>query len=662
MTLTWKTTRKVSLSRILSIDIETYSDIDIKEAGSYRYIDSPAFEVLLFAYAYDDEEVEVVDLASGEKIPPQVLKDLENPNVTKCAFNDSFERIALTKMLGRKTPLPPNQWQCTMIKAYTLGLPGSLQGVCDALGFTDGKMSEGKDLIRYFCVPCKPTKTNGGRTRNYPYHDLEKWKTFKEYNKRDVEVERRVRKKLEMFPMLDEEWKIRYLDQEINDRGVRLDTELAEMAVKMSKENTEELTREAVSLTGLDNPNSPAQLKAWLGGRLGKPVMELTKKAISKMLEKDLPADVKRVLEIRQRMGKTSVKKYEKMLGCRCSDGRMHGLLQFYGANRTGRWAGRLVQVQNLPQNHLKDIEVANRLRKEGNVSEIEKVYGSLSDTLSQLVRTAFIPNPGMVFMVADFSAIEARVLAWLSGEQWRLDVFNTHGKIYEASAAQMFNVPVESIKKGDPLRQKGKVAELALGYGGSVGALVSMGALDMGLTEEELKPLVSTWRDANPHITALWWDVDEAAKLAVKGKRTTRCHGLTFEYTKQMLFITLPSGRKLAYCKPKLDTSQFGNTVISYMGVNQTTKKWERIQTYGPKLVENIVQGIARDCLRDAMINVTEAGFDIVMHVHDEIIAEVGEGRTLEEMEKAMCKVPDWAEGLPLRADGYTCSFYMKD
>lgn len=652
--------------KILAIDVETYSSIDIKTAGAYRYCEAPDFEILLFAYAFDDEPVQIVDLANGETLPDEVIDSLDNPTILKTAFNANFERNAISSDMYFPNGMPPEQWECTMIKALTMGLPGSLDMVGKVLNFEEDKqkMKEGKALIQYFCKPCKPTKTNGKRTRNLPEHDPEKWELFKEYCKQDVEVERAIRNKLSKFETTDKEKRLWQLDQVINDRGVGTDLVLINKAIECDLIFTERLQNEARELTGLDNPNSPTQLKKWLGERVGHEVTSLTKDSIPGLLEEAKDDNVKRVLELRQLMAKTSIKKYEAMEKSRCEDGRVRGLLQFYGANRTGRWAGRLVQVQNLPQNHLPDLDDARNLLRTGQFDNIEFLYDSIPDTLSQLIRTAFIPREGNRFMVADFSAIEARVIAWYAGEQWRLDVFATHGKIYEASAAQMFHVPIESIKKGSDLRQKGKIAELALGYGGSVGAIMSMDK-SKSIPEEELPGLVKSWRNANPNITKFWWDCDKAAKKAIN-ERTTVCmqYGLKFIYNPGVLFIQLPSGRKLAYIKPKIEPHEtFEGYKITYEGMEQTSKQWTRISTYGPKLVENIVQATARDCLGEAMFNVEEAGYEVVFHVHDELIMDVPKDfGKLEEVNEIFGKSISWAPGLPLKADGYECDYYMKD
>ncbi|HBH2831240.1 TPA: DNA polymerase [Clostridioides difficile] len=651
--------------RTLSIDIETYSDLDIKKVGVYRYVDSANFEILLFAYAFDNEEVKVIDLVNDEELPKEVIEALNDNKVIKSAFNANFERTAISKFLNIN--LKPNEWSCTMIKALTLGLPGSLDSVSKALKFNEDKqkMKEGKALIQYFCKPCKATKVNKGRTRNLPIHDMEKWNKFKEYCKQDVVVEREIRNKLSKYKTTEREIKLWYLDQRINDTGIKVDTELIENAIECDKRYTEKLTKEAIKITGLNNPNSPAQLKKWLSDKVGFEITSLTKESIPEILKQVDDENVVRILELRKLMSKTSIKKYEAMKLAKGNDNRVRGLLQFYGANRTGRWAGRLVQVQNLPQNHIEDLDLARNLLKEGDFDLIELLYDSVPDVLSQLIRTAFIPSEGHRFIVSDFSAIEARVIAWLAGEKWRLDVFNSHGKIYEASASQMFKIPIENIKKGSELRQKGKLAELSNGYGGSVGALISMGDIKMGLKEEELQPIVTAWRNANPNITKFWWDVDKAAKKAIKDRTIVEIqHGIKFIYNPGVLFIELPSSRRLSYLRPKIEPhTTFSGDKITYEGMEQTSKQWKRIDTYGPKLVENIVQATARDCLREAMFNVTDAGYSIVMHVHDELVIDVDKkGGSLEEVNSIMGKEISWAKGLPLKADGYECDYYKKD
>lgn len=646
------------MERILEMDIETYSDVDLIKCGVYAYVDSPVFEVLLFAYSFDGEETKVIDLARGELLPAEVESAIFDENIIKTAFNANFERICLSKHFGRQ--LSPKSWHCSAVQTAMLALPRSLEEVGAVLGLEKQKMKEGRDLIRYFCMPCKPTKSNGGRKRNLPCHAPEKWELFKTYCKRDVDVEKAIRYKLRNFPMPESEMEVYRLDQEINDRGILVDKKLVEQAVAGDSLHKEIVTKRAYELTGLENPNSVAQIKGWLSEK-GLEIDSLSKQAVSELIQES-DGEVEELLKLQLLMAKTSVKKYEAIERSVCSDGRVHGLLQFYGANRTGRWAGRLVQVQNLPQNHIVDLELARNLVKQGRFEDVELLYDSTPKVLSELIRTAFIPKPGYRFLVADFSAIEARVLAWLSGEQWRLDVFSSHGKIYEASASAMFHVPVEEIGKGSPLRQKGKIAELALGYGGSVGALTSMGALNMGLEEEELAPLVSSWRSANPHITQFWWDVDAAAIKAVTEKKQTRVGKISFEYKSGILFVTLPSGRKLSYVKPRMALNKFDRNGLTYEGIAENGK-WGRIETYGPKLVENIVQGTARDLLAEAMLRVKKCGFDIVMHIHDEVVLEVAEGvSSVEEVCAIMAEQPEWAKGLPLRADGYECAFYKKD
>lgn len=767
------------MGRILEMDVETYSDVDLIKCGVYAYADSPAFEVLLFAYSFDGEETQIIDLAQGETIPAEVESAIFDDSVTKTAFNANFERTCLSRFFG--TQLSPDSWHCSAVQAALLALPRSLEDVGAVLGLDKQKMKEGKELIRYFCVPCKPTKANGGRTRNLPHHAPEKWELFKTYCKRDVDVEKAIRQKLHHFPIPESEMEMYRLDQEINDRGVLVDLALVHQSISCESLHKEIVTKRAYELTGLENPNSVAQIKGWLTGR-GMEIDSLSKKAVADLI-KETDGEVEELLKLRLLMAKTSVKKYEAMERSVCKDGRVHGLLQFYGANRTGRWAGRLVQVQNLPQNHITDLELARNLVKQGRFEDVELFYDSTPNVLSELIRTAFIPKQGCRFLVADFSAIEARVLAWLSGEQWRLDVFASHGKIYEASASAMFHVPIGEITKGSPLRQKGKVAELACiaedslvltdkglvpiqdvteehllwdgeewvehggvvcrgrkeiieyeglratadhlvwlqgepepvqlgiaaangahllqtgerkekelaadrgavrvydirnagprhrftvsgylvhncGYGGGVGALKSMGALDMGVEETELPGLIADWRKANPRIMQFWWDVDAAAVRAVTEKRKTKAGRIIFEYKSGILFVILPSGRKLSYVKPRMAVNKFGRDGLTYEGISEN-KKWSRIETYGPKLVENIVQGTARDLLAEAMLRVEKAGYRIVMHCHDEIIAEVPEGfGSVEDMSEVMAVQPEWADGLPLRADGYECGFYQK-
>lgn len=646
------------MGHILGIDIETYSDVDLLKCGVYAYADGPAFEVLLFAYSLDEEETQVIDLAQGERIPAEVESAIFDEEDTKTAYNANFERICLSRYFGKQ--LSPKSWHCSAVQAAMLALPRSLEDVGAVLGLERQKMKEGKELIKYFCVPCKPTKVNGGRTRNLPSHAPEKWELFKSYCRRDVDVEKAIREKLHRFPIPKSEMEVYRLDQEINDRGVLIDKELVEQAVAGDLLHKEIVTKRAYELTGLENPNSVAQIKSWLEEQ-GVEIDSLSKQAVAELI-RESDGEVEELLRLRLLMAKTSVKKYEAIQRSVCSDGRVHGLLQFYGANRTGRWAGRLVQVQNLPQNHIVDLELARNLVKQRRFEDVELFYDSTPNVLYELIRTAFIPKPGYRFLVADFSAIEARVLAWLSGEQWRLDVFASHGKIYEASASAMFHVPMEEITKGSPLRQKGKISELALGYGGSMGALVSMDALDMGLTEEELPSLVSAWRRANPHITQFWWEVDAAAMKAVTEKKQMKVGRILFEYRSGILFAELPSGRKLAYVKPRIALNKFDRMGLTYEGIGENGK-WGRIETYGPKLVENIVQGTARDLLAEAMLRLRNHGFEIVMHVHDEAVMEVPEGKSsVEEVCRIMAEQPEWAKGLPLRADGYACTFYKKD
>ena len=643
---------------LLAIDIETYSDVDLTKCGVYAYCDSPQFEILLFAYAFDEEETEIIDLACGEHLPQRVLDALEDTAVIKTAFNAAFERTCISKYLGKK--LPPVSWQCTAVQSAMLALPLSLDGVGEVLNIKRKKLKEGTDLVRFFSMPCKPTKANGGRTRNLPSDEPEKWTRFKAYCIRDVDAEREIRQKLRNYPIPESEMRLYQMDQEINDRGILVDQELVANAILCDTQYKEAVTARAYELTGLENPNSPAQIKGWLSDR-GVEVDSLDKKAVKSMIS-DAEGEVLEVLQLRLLMAKTSVKKYEAIERSVCSDGRCHGLLQFYGANRTGRWAGRLVQVQNLPQNHIADLELARNLVKDRQFDLIDLLYDSTPGVLSELIRTAFIPKPGCRFIVADFSAIEARVLAWFSGEQWRLDTFAEGGDIYCASASQMFGVPVVKHGENGHLRQKGKIAELALGYGGSVGALTSMGALEMGLEEEELQPLVNQWRASNPHITKFWWDVDAAAVKAVKERTSISYKNLCFTYRSGILFVTLPSGRNLSYIKPRMTQNRFGRESLSYEGVGES-KKWMRIETYGPKLVENIVQATARDLLALAMLRLRDAGYEIVMHIHDEAVLEVPDGvSSVDEVCRMMSVAPDWAAGLPLRADGYECPFYKKD
>lgn len=643
---------------LLAIDIETYSDVDLQKCGVYAYSDSPNFEILLFAYAFDDEDTQIVDMACGEQLPQRVLDALEDESIVKTAFNAAFERTCISKYLGHR--LSPASWQCTAVQSAMLALPLSLDGVGEVLNIQRKKLKEGVDLVRFFSMPCKPTKVNGGRTRNRPEDEPEKWVRFKTYCIRDVDAEREIRYKLRNFPIPAQEMKFYQMDQEINDRGILVDQKLAANAVLCDNQYKDAVTARAYELTGLSNPNSPVQIKGWLAEH-GVEAEKLDKKAVKALIDTS-DGEVLEVLKLRLLMAKTSVKKYEAIERSVCSDGRVHGLLQFYGANRTGRWAGRLVQVQNLPQNHIEDLELARDLIKNQQFDLVDLLYDSTPGVLSELIRTAFIPKPGCRFIVADFSAIEARVLAWFSGEQWRLDTFAQGGDIYCASASQMFGVPVVKHGVNGHLRQKGKIAELALGYGGSVGALTSMGALDMGLEEDELQPLVNQWRGSNPHITKFWWDVDAAAVKAVREKTFVSYGNLCFSYRSGILFVTLPSGRNLSYIKPRMTMNRFGRESLSYEGVGES-KKWMRIETYGPKLVENIVQATARDLLALAMLRLRDAGFEIVMHIHDEAVLEVPEGvSSVDEVCQMMALAPDWAAGLPLRADGYECAFYKKD
>jgi len=650
--------------KILSIDIETFSDIDLGKCGVYRYTDSPNFDILLFAYSIDEGPVSLVDLASGEELPEKIVEAILSEDIIKTAFNANFERVALMRYLSRKLSkdvyLNPSSWRCSEVQAAMLGLPLHLEGVAKVLRLEVQKMAEGKPLIRYFCIPCNPTAANGGRTRNLPSDAPDKWELFKQYNIRDVEVELEIRKKIKDYPIPESEQALYELDQRINDRGFRADMDFVMQAISCDKQFTVAATERAYELTGLDNPNSVSQLKDWLSER-GVEVESLSKKNV-KDLVSETEGEVEEALKLRLLMAKTSVRKYEAIERAVCSDGRVHGLFQFYGANRTGRFAGRLVQVQNLPQNHLVDLKLARDLVKEGRFEDLQMLFGNTPGVLSELIRTAFIPKEGHRFIVSDFSAIEARVLSWLAGEKWRLEVFQSHGKIYEASASQMFHVPLEEITKGSSLRQKGKISELACGYGGGVGALKSMGALEMGVEEHELQVLIDNWRRANPHIVNFWWEVDKMAIKAVKERTRTRTHGIIFTYKSGMLFVTLPSGRDLVYVKPKLMLNKFGREGLTYEGIG-TTKKWDRIETYGPKIVENIVQAASRDLLAEAMLRLDKAGFAIVAHVHDEVICEVPVGESnVEEICSIMSESPKWSEGLPLDADGYECDFYQKD
>lgn len=643
----------------LSIDLETYSDQSLQKTGVYRYVESPDFEILLFAYSVDGGLVQQIDLACGEKIPPAILAALEDDKVTKWAFNANFERICLSRFLGYPTGdyLDPDSWRCSMVWTAYMGLPLSLEGAGAVLGLEKQKLTEGKDLIKYFCQPCAPTKSNGQRTRNLPKHAPDKWLTFKKYNIRDVETEMSIQARLSKYPVPDSVWEEYHLDQEINDRGVGLDMELVRQAIQMDGRSRSELTQAMKELTSLDNPNSVQQMKQWLADN-GVETDTLGKKAVAELL-KTAPPQLQKVLTLRQQLSKSSVKKYQAMETAICADDRARGMFQFYGANRTGRWAGRIIQMQNLPQNHLDDLSEARGLVRAGGFDALEMLYEDVPDTLSQLIRTAFVPQENRKFIVADFSAIEARVIAWLAGEKWRQDVFAEGKDIYCASASQMFGVPVEKHGVNGHLRQKGKIAELALGYGGSVGALKAMGALEMGLSEDELPALVSAWRQANPKIVQFWWAVDHAVMDAVTRKTTTKTHGIIFSARNGMLFITLPSGRSLAYVKPKIGENRFGGDCITYEGVGGT-KKWERIDSYGPKFVENIVQATSRDILCYAMK--TLRCCSIVMHIHDEVVIEADRRMSLQAVCDQMGRTPPWANGLQLRADGYETDFYKKD
>lgn len=642
----------------LSIDIETFFDIDLIKCGVYKYADSPAFEILLFAYSIDDGEIHIVDLVRGEELPDEITEAIKSDTVIKTAFNAQFERVCLSKHLG--ILLDPSSWYCTAVQAAELSLPSSLADVGAALGLERQKMTDGKELIKYFCVPCKPTKSNGSRTRNMPWNAPEKWALFKEYCKRDVDVERQIAEKLKKYPLSKSEHDLYVLDQNINDRGVLVDLELARQAVKLNSIQTAVATEQAYTLTGLENPNSVAQLKAWLTEN-GVEIDSLSKKAVAALAD-ETDGDIQEMLHLRLLMSKTSVKKYEAVMRSVCRDNRVRGMMRFCGASRTGRWSGQILQVQNLPQNHLPDLTLARDIVKDGDFEMLDMTFGNVPNVLSELIRTVLIPKQNHRFIVADFSAIEARVLSWLAGEQWRLDTFRNGGDIYCASASQMFRVPVEKHGVNGHLRQKGKISELACGYGGSVGALKNMGAVEMGVPEDELQGLINDWRNANPHIVKLWTEVGNTAMKAIKEKTIVSLGKLVFMYERGILFIRLPSGRRLSYIKPRIGTNRFGGDSITYMGVG-ASKKWERLETFGGKLVENIVQAIARDLLASAMMNVANAGYDIVFHVHDEIIAEVPDGQgSVDEMCMLMSINPDWADGIPLSADGYECEYYRKD
>ena len=641
--------------KTISIDIETYSSTNLQKSGAYKYAESADFEILLFSYSVDKGPVQVVDLAMGDKIPEAILTALKNEKVAKWAFNASFERVCLSRYL--REPLNPDGWYCTMIWAATLGLPLSLQGVGAILGLEKQKLTEGKSLLKYFCVPCAPTKVNGGRTRNLPKHDLAKWEQFKAYNIRDVETELGIQQKLLKFPVPEKIWNEYHLDQEINDRGIGVDCALVKQAIAIDEKVKASLRDKMQKLTNLANPNSVQQMIGWLAAN-GLKTDTLGKKAVAEML-KTAPKELGEALQLRQQLAKSSVRKYTAMDKAACKDSRARGMFQFYGANRTGRFSGRLIQLQNLPQNHMADLSQARELVLSGNYAALELLYEDIPDTLSQLIRTAFVPQNGRKFIVSDFSAIEARVLAWLAGETWRMQVFAEGGDIYCASATKMFKVPVEKHGINGHLRQKGKIAELALGYGGSVGALKAMGALEMGVKEKELKPLVNAWRMSNEKITALWWAVDDAIKECIKGRYETETQGISFSYESGFLFITLPSGRRLAYVKPRMGINQFGGEAVTYEGIG-TTKKWERLESYGPKFCENITQAIARDILVYAMQTLRNCA--IVGHVHDELIIEADQRMSLKAVCEQMGRTPPWAKGLLLRADGYECDFYKKD
>lgn len=657
----------------MSIDLETYSDVNIAKCGAYKYAESKEFEILLFGVSVDGGPVTVYDLACGDTIPEEILAALSDENITKWAFNASFERICLSNWLKRHHPehftgysipedpagqyLNPASWKCAMIWSAYMGLPLSLEGVGAVLKLQDQKLKEGKDLIRYFCSPCKPTKSNGGRTRNLPEHNPEKWSLFQSYNKRDVEVEMAIQKRLSKYPVPDFIWDEYHLDQEINDRGIALDMDVVENAITFDERSKVALSETMQDITGVENPNSVVQMKAWLSEN-GVEAESLGKKDVAKLID-CTDGQVGEALRLRLQLAKSSVKKYQAMQNAVCKDGRAHGMFQFYGANRSGRWAGRLIQLQNLPQNHMPDLAEARAIVKAGDYNTLQLLYDDIPDTLSQLIRTAFVPRPGYKFIVSDFSAIEARVLAYLAGETWRSKVFAEGKDIYCASASQMFGVPVEKHGINSHLRQKGKIAELALGYGGSVGALKSMGALEMGLTEEELQPLVNSWRNSNPMITVFWWDIDRAVKTTITQRIQTEVRGIRFFYKSGMLFIKLPSGRLLSYVKPRIGENQYGGESVTYEGVG-STKKWERIESYGPKFVENIVQAVSRDILCYAMKTLRHCF--IVGHVHDELIIECSPDVDLDVICKQMGRSPDWMPDILLRADGYETNFYKKD
>lgn len=645
--------------KTINIDIETFSSINISKSGVYKYVESEDFEVLLFAYSIDGGKTEIVDIASGEELSEDIIQALLDDNVIKWAFNAQFERICLSRFLKltKGTYLNPKSWRCTMIWSAYMGLPFSLEGVGKVLGLEKQKLIEGKDLIKYFCVPCTPTKSNGFRNRNFPYHDRIKWKTFKTYNIRDVDTEKEIQCKLMKFPVPDFIWEEYNLDQEINDRGIKVDLDFVNRVIALDEKVRTKLMSELQILTELENPNSVVQLKGWLSEQ-GVETESLDKKSVKELI-KVTKGEVSKALALRMQLSKSSIKKYQAMKDVACEDNRCRGMFQFLGANRTGRFSGRNVQLQNLPRNTMKELFEVRSIIKNRDGDILELLYDNVPDILSQLIRTAFVPKENMKFYVADFSSIEARVIAWLAGETWREELFKKGGDIYCMSASQMFGVPVVKHGINGELRQKGKIAELACGYGGSVGALTAMGALDMGLKEDELKPLVLSWREANQNIVALWWAVDKAIKDAIAMKGVTKTHGIEFECRSGLLRIRLPSGRKLTYIKPKIEINKFGGESVTYEGVG-VAKKWERIESYGPKFVENIVQAISRDILMYALQNLSD--YNIVAHVHDEIIIEAQENTKLEDICGTMSQAPYWAKGLILTADGYTCDFYMKD
>lgn len=644
----------------LSIDIETYSSEDLLKSGVYRYVEAPDFTILLFAYAFDDEDIQIVDLASGEALPEKITEALTNPKIIKTAYNANFERTCIAAYL--KTPMPPEQWRCSAVAAAELGLPQTLAGVAEALGLQEQKDARGKALINYFSKPCKPTKVNGGRTRNLPQHDSEKWAVFKEYCVQDVAVERAIKKKISRFSMAESEQRLWEVDQHILDCGVAADSLLAQNAILYNKEHKESCKEQLQRLTGIANVNSVAQLKRWIEERTGEVVPSLDKKNLKTILTTTKDEILKKVLRLRAETAKTSVAKYEAVERSVCKDGRVRGILQFYGANRTGRWAGRILQVQNLPQNHLQDLDLARELVRGGEY-DIFRMLFPVPQTLSELIRTVLIPSDGCRFIVSDFSAIEARVIAYLADETWRLNVFAEGGDIYCASASQMFHVPVMKHGINGHLRQKGKIAELALGYGGSAGALISMGALDMGLHEDELPELVEMWRTSNPAIVRFWRTVQDATMDAIKGKPRRLPHGISFIREAGILFIGLPSGRRIAYVKPEIGENRFGGKSITYMGMDQTSKKWTRLETWGGKLVENIVQAFARDCLAESIMKLDKAGYRVVFHVHDEVILDEPKDRSSAQEVAALMGQPiEWAPGLPLNADAYECEYYRKD